>query len=564
MVIRLVALSLVTACSLSTVHYAGPNGDDDAGTGDDVVDVSHSGSRLQVIRDAFPDGTTAPVAIYDSMLGVTCTAAAWSDGASYCTASTGFIEYSDASCSAPVILPAFDWTPGTPLFATTSAGTATNHLYRGGTAVSLAQIYDNSTGTCTPAGAGGTYYSIAGEITPSDLVAVTVSHDATGAMSYVYTRGADGLQTVDTSELHDNTLDSDCILGAQSARLQTTYCLPLPVDITSQFDDASCTKPLAAAGGSEQPAYVMTFPAAGECFEIDRVYPVATTVTRTQVFIRPAFDTACTATTIPSAPYYSVETAPQPLPALVHQPASQSGRRIENALRKVGSQTLVDADFYDTTLQTYCSPAPQPDGSIACLPEGLSVTTYFTDAACTASILVAVRPAIQFDCGFTLPRYASETIGTSTQIRPIAGDRQRPVLPRRRPPAAVDVRDRLGRDRSGGSVASPCGSSVSLILREAKCLGDERHSTGSSRPRSISRPNRAGSHASNVIGSASPRLSCRSSRCSSRSAICRCRSCRSGWRRRTRRSPASSIAWSRQSSSRASRAPMTAGCGGSG
>jgi hypothetical protein len=226
-----------------------------------------------------------------------------------------------------------------------------------------------------------------------------------------YLRGADGSQIAYQAILHDNELDADCLTTLKAGGVTTGYCVPTGAVIAQEYANSTCTQPMIAATGAA-PAFLTSIPSQFDCDAISQVFTVGAATMLSTEYTSVTF--GCSSA--PSSESFYLGEQQIMLQPLAHHPVKQPGRRIENAVRTVGIQVFLDFDFFDTTLGTWCAPSEVGSG-VTCVPEGRAVESYFTDAACSNSILVVDLTQQERCQGGQLP-YAVDTRG-SLAIRPV-------------------------------------------------------------------------------------------------------------------------------------------------
>lgn len=362
--------------------------------------------RLTATTLQTPDGLSVAVGMYDAELDTECsfveTATDW-----VCLPLDAYLAYRDASCTERVAVQFDCATPATYVAAYAYVDdTLTNiEVFRLAELIATeGSVYQRDTnGACVVVGGGtaGPIYALGDAIDTSQLIHGTLERTTTGGrLDHV------GIVTSDGDRMpwaaHDRVLDSVC---APFPTVDGLGCAPVDASTTSRlFSDGACSMHLAATQRTLPPRFAYAYGFTG-CIATDYEFFEITgpETTPAQVY---SGNGACTLGTVdPMSHYYpATRITLQPLASRV--PAGST--RLRAIEYDGGGAVLASQSLHDTLLDVACAPANTVDGQQRCLPNGLIVSTLFTDSACTAPIQLG-REQIN-NCVLGDMRYGRDTV----------------------------------------------------------------------------------------------------------------------------------------------------------
>lgn len=419
--VRALVVVLVAACSGGNVTIIDGAGiDGSGGSGVDPNEGARSGSRLKLTWVNFTDGTRQWNSFYDAERKEGCYPyPAWIDGKVYCTPdSNGSVVYTDASCTQKIGQvyndPSCATPPPTYLLEWRNGYCVSTpaHLYLRGAKVSVTNYYTrNYDGTCAGpyTDAQENYYQLGAEVAPGSLVEVTTAAPtAAGRLGEVFWQSADGMAV--PTRLHDSTLNTDCYPQTFSDAAQTGVCIPSNAWYSGDFHDSGCAQPVVGLDHTcAAPTYAEYWPTNACSLDPPHVAQISGATASSPLFYWSG--TTCTAETASTSfTYYGIGADVSAAPVTRVADAVASHRIQLVHYTTTDGLRYRDYSLYDSQKGAECYPTSLPDGTIACLPYGGYISTYYRDTGCTQPIdLVEVYGAT--NCATpTPPAYARKYI----------------------------------------------------------------------------------------------------------------------------------------------------------
>jgi hypothetical protein len=383
--------------------------------GDDARPPVRSGTRLELFRHVYEDGTQQIAGgWYDAEREESCTAAAWSGDELRCTpAHDAFPRaawYPTADCSGPAVY------LGDARYASVGTRPAIERLHRT-TSVSLPEFSTSIRGGCAGPynGADVRFYELAAEVPRAELVALveTVERAGSERIGLRVVESADGMRL--PRSFVDADLDVDCAPRLDSdGRLRCA-----PPAAPALYLDPACTAPvLGGAPATPPPPFVSfgdgcTFAVhalgadagvASDLFQLSGGTCVVASVALGQVFrLEPR----------PALALVELDRSAGPASATRLQPftvsvGTASGSGGSGAGGGAGSAAgLPSAELLDRDLGVDCRPIVTPGGGLRCLPSDLAdVVSGFDDDQCQAITGVAVAAPAATGCPSAPPAFA--------------------------------------------------------------------------------------------------------------------------------------------------------------
>ena len=359
-----------------------------------------SGTRLKLQWVEF-DGTRIPTArFYDAERDEQCTPTYMADGELHC-APQGIIVpsvrfYADPACSVEVV--SYGSSCETPRYVATFDTLPCRPFTRLrplGDSLGPALVYTRfSDGTCQgPTQSGGMMFPVSAEVDPAEFSKLHVEVlDGPGRARHNILHAVDGFRADSVADFYDAALDAHCVLQIDPA--SDYVCTPRAADISNRYHDAACTQPKAASyiGCTDERFAIRPSNCGWELFR-------ATPLPAEPIYMG---DTNACLQIMPEAPSYYGITEPLDMMKVALVPRSGTGRITPVILAAPGASVVTPRFAYDRQLATLCDITP----SATCVPSRrASVNTYFTDAACTQPIELAVDDTLQ--CGKPLPTFAA-------------------------------------------------------------------------------------------------------------------------------------------------------------
>lgn len=410
--------------------------------------AARGGARLKARFYKTDDGVTTFFGFWDTKRDEACRfTVAW-DGKVRCLPDNPpFIDerrafsgnsYSDALCSnrttethsvyckAPRYALSADMAPaGAPLTCLPKA------LYLRGAQLPLPVIYERMpSGTCvpmTPAAAGSPMpmrFAPPDQIVAADEFVEGIEVPASGAVVGASYQGSDGsLQpgcAIAGWPLHDTRLDAQCRLDwVDGGKLA---CQPSGLSMGDAFADSACTVPTLpdreGPGCRSTGRFSVRAPGCSSALMITRVGE------RVNKIWRRMAGTCVPAAIRPGEIYFEQGKDTQPYEAqemkLVAGPGSRLRPRTYQAV--AGGTRAFSGFFDDERFQEICQIVATPDGNLRCLPSAGFVAEVYTDAGCTAPLLVGRMPPPEPDTGRCKEqppvRWRAQTFVVRTQSKP--------------------------------------------------------------------------------------------------------------------------------------------------
>lgn len=386
--------------------------------GPDLNEGATSGTRLRLRYVDF--GTLRTISgVRDLQRSENCTPMQWTGDKAYCVPEAGGIVYSNAQCTQRLGQVYRDSTctvqkPPPPYFLEYEYASACNaapaHLYPRMSKVAATQYYyKQSDGSC--AGPINTtnsdYYNLGPEVATSELAATPLSAPATtGRLGQRFYESADGLRYPLSYRVHDALLGVDCYPEYLSAGATTGRCIPEDAAFAGDFRDAACTQPAVEITATcTKSKYAVKF---GDCpYDEETFYNLGAPLAPTVLYYDTGSSCSSFAPTMGST-YYGVGSAVT-LATLTREKGA--GTRLQPIYFSTAEGLKArDSALFDQQLMTECFPTTQPDGSIVCLPNAYSITTYYTEPTCTTAIkLMSVYRGAATCSPPPLPSYAYES-----------------------------------------------------------------------------------------------------------------------------------------------------------
>lgn len=400
---------VLLACACGSDDKSGPS------QGGEEVEQIHSGSRL-TLRWADFAGTKVLDSLVDSQRGEDCSPLVWADGKTYCTPKIeGEMVYRDAECKLPMgrysrPSPAGRCVdPPDPYFLITrelDRCTAERISLHHGTVNAADRFYRkvSDRGECVEEQRGtDLLYDLGPEISRSELVEITaVAKSGGGRLQFRYGETQDGARV--SLGTDDAMLEGTCtLLRSQSS--EALSCLP-DSEFSSFYSNSTCTDALTRTGALSVAPFTACKPAKYAAISdrscADNWTLHRTTDQRSDTLYR-NYGTCSAATPIPQGQAYFKAIDPVPAARLSRQPPPNANRITPVFYSDGVVRKHVDL-LHDSMLDVDCKATRLPDGTTRCLPNGLVVETFYSDAACT----VAIKAAELATCATAPAKYGVE------------------------------------------------------------------------------------------------------------------------------------------------------------
>lgn len=375
----------------------------DAEPGPTDDDGWRSGTRLRLMWNDYA-GAREYTGLYDTALDAACTPMSWTDGKRYCLPSVaGSIVFSEATCTQVMGL----WLAGSgtcprpppPYFqkiALTTCGTDVprSMLRRAGALLDpqpTSYYYVDADGNCASGNALASYdfYALGDDLTPADLVELTEEDVAMGRLVRRDHVGADGARM--PASIYDSTLETTCTVDA------TNRCAPV-VTTTGAYLDGACSQAL-AAGPSACPA-----PRYGararrpNCPDPGLDYfTVGTKTSNTTLYHYGYGTSASTCMSFDASAdydYFALDQQVSPV-TLARTVDDAPGDQV-HVVHVTDGMARLRGGMQDVTNNLPCAGSTS---TMRCTPSLPSVSTYYTDAACTVIKKVALVYSGNDTCG---------------------------------------------------------------------------------------------------------------------------------------------------------------------
>jgi hypothetical protein len=350
-----------------------------------------SGTRLKLAYYDF-SGVRTIAEVYDAAREEVCEVRAWSDGNQYCTpTSVESVVYADAACTTRVGLISND-----PCLAPkylveydhSSCDTPIHHLYGRGNEVSITQYWYRSAEGCT-----GPFptsqrlaFAVGTEVAATRLVRVTIGpYEGTDRLQQRFLTSSDGLRLLSTSH-YDSHLEIPCNLVSRAGDTQAR-CIPVRDAPISYFQDPGCSGAVAATQMQCPPPALVA--KADSCGGVSKYFRLGSPIAASALYVGTP-QTCRTSATSAGLRYFSVGQEVE-LAALRRIPKAE-GSRLHAIQLSAHGEEFSDGALYDRDQKTECKPVKLSDGKAYCLPFGATLSTYYTDANCSAPVdVVAVH-----------------------------------------------------------------------------------------------------------------------------------------------------------------------------
>ncbi|MCX5747892.1 MAG: hypothetical protein NT062_35960 [Proteobacteria bacterium] len=372
-----------------TVPIADSGPSPEGGPGPVADDGAQSGARLK-IQWLELEGTRTWNGFYDAALAITCHLRTWADGTTYCSPDGGAqVAYADASCGQAIgrVYRGTSCAPPTPAYVLQySDGCAYRpaKLYPTQTKIAVTSWYSKGAdGTCFGPYAPASYdfYALGAELPPSTLAPVTLGAPfGAGRLGQRDYTSADGMYLPGT--VHDAVAGLDCYPTYRYAGATTGTCVPTDAGYLDYFRDPTCTDAaLTVPEGCVAPDFAVRYDDYCPTTE-GRYFAVGAEVPSPSLYVDG--NGTCYPTT--AGTDHVFETGRELALAAIHRSHDNSNGRYALIHYDTDGVHLRDTVLYDQEQQSECFLYPLADGTTRCLPNANSVTTFFTDAACTTAI----------------------------------------------------------------------------------------------------------------------------------------------------------------------------------
>ncbi|MBL9017102.1 MAG: hypothetical protein JNL83_23145, partial [Myxococcales bacterium] len=406
----------LAACGDVTAKPDAPPVPPDAGP--DLNEGATSGARLRLRYVDF-GGLRTLAGVRDLQRDENCTPTQWFGGKAYCVPDAGNIVYSnaqctqrlgqvyrDAACSVQKPPPAYflDYE-----YASACNGAPARLFPRMSKVAATQYYFKQSDGSCAGPITTTTsdYYSLGPEVPLTELAETPLSAPATtGRLGQRFYESADGLRYPLSYRVHDALLGIDCYPEYLSAGATTGRCIPEDAAYAGDFRDAACTLPAVEITATcTKSKFAVKF---GDCpYDEETFYNLGVQLSPTVLY----YDTGSACMSFPptqGATYYGVGSAVT-LATLTREKGD--GTRLQPIYFSTAEGLRArDSALFDQMLMSECFPTTQPDGSIVCMPNAYSVTTFYTESTCTTPIkLMSVYRGAASCSPPPLPSYAYES-----------------------------------------------------------------------------------------------------------------------------------------------------------
>lgn len=452
----------------------------DASTPDDSApdlnDGAKSGSRLK-LRYVDYGGLREVQGVRDTQRNEDCRPLRWTGGKAYCVPDAGGIVYANATCTQRLGQVYRDsacatQTPPPAYFVdytfTNACSAEPAQLFPRATKVAATQYYyKSSDGSCGGpiSSTASDFYAVGAEIAMTDLAETPISAPATtGRLGQRFYESADGLRYPLSYRVHDALLGVDCFPEYLSAGATMGRCIPEDAAFAGDFRDAACTQPAVSISATcTKSKFAVHYP---DCpYDEETYYPIGTQFTPTNLY----YDDGSSCTPYQPFPSDTHYTVGNPVTLATLMRIKGTGDRLKPIYFQTAEGLKArDSILFDDELQAECSTRTQPDGSTVCMPHSYSITTFYTDAVCTAPIdLMSVYRGAATCSPPPLPSYAyratkdAATCKTSYALHNVGASYTGP------------------RFRKSGATCSPDSSTTSLYYRISTSIPNSQLVSGS-------------------------------------------------------------------------------------
>jgi hypothetical protein len=391
------ALLILAACG--EVKNEEPKADANVEPPVDTNDGIKSGTRLKV-RWADFDGIKSFVSLFDSTRNEACSPRRFADGKTYCVPPAANVAFSDANCTMPIGVQSRSCNVAqTTYYVETDPLTCDNlpkKIYSRGAAISLSAYYSLS-----PQGCNRTVpllsdlYSLGAEIPLTELATLVEEPiSATpGRIQQRFFTSGDGARVF--SSTYDTQLEAEAYLSLDASR-GSARGVPMAVSDSGPglFGDAACSQSrIASRRGCPVPKYISRVGlGCNSGGTVPNIFKVGVQANPSSLFNRTG-GTCMMQDPDTTQNYYEVSSEMQTLGTFTRSPVAEGTGRFRKIYNSDQTSKVLDPSLFDTLRQTECAATTLKDGSIRCLPINIySMTTYFSDSACTTPVPVVVVP----------------------------------------------------------------------------------------------------------------------------------------------------------------------------
>ncbi len=339
--------------------------------------------------------------ILDSELGEGCRFSIEGDGSYTCYPSDfeTLVLFQDAACTSAIVGVTQGTTPKEFARARRLApgGCYLRQYYRrigmpSAVATGQSVFRQDTSGTCSSLTAPARDYFLAGSELPisSFVTASREADDDTARIASPVFVGSDGSRMCDfETGFLDSELDVSCAVG--SALDSELFCFPAARAPLQVFSNASCSEEQETIRVDRCEDVVPEYAVTTEAIECGAV---GTSIVRVgDVALEPAYEDdsgSCLADTSGDRYFPTSEAVANSEFAALTTRVEDSGERLSHVVTGDSEEFLSFAGlWYDATLDTRCTFASAIDGSFRCLPESISLATFYRDDICTESIALA-------------------------------------------------------------------------------------------------------------------------------------------------------------------------------
>lgn len=365
-----------------------------------TICTSSPGSRLSRQYYEPSEGARQELPAIDTLYNTECGYVAEPDGTYTCYPKSvveGELLYTDAACTNPVIgignnAEVADFHRLREIAGACAEVTYTHRKV--GQRQDVAQLYSFAGCMAAAAAPNTSYYSVGAAIERGGFVSATrgpirpLSRLSTQAFT-----GDDGSISCNHFRAYDSTLGIDCTSGFAADTM--VRCLPTVAESLLVYSEATCTQPEVEVSRSNvcnaTPTHIISAKDPLECGNQARHYkPVTQTVlpawyrlaAACEESTDPQYVVAVVEEEVPAADFAALEAVTETGPGRLH-------RIIVNHGEEFGAFTKI---WHDDKIGQQCTFLRATDGALRCLPAGMTRVSgrYFTDAACTDGIALAV------------------------------------------------------------------------------------------------------------------------------------------------------------------------------
>jgi hypothetical protein len=386
-----------------------------AACGDNDAEVAYrDGSRLVSQWLIADDGTRVPGdTIHDTMRDQDCYLQTWGDGMTRCTSAQGFVVFSDAACTQPVVIDA-QVTAGAIATKYDPGGCGVTTAYEIGAMTTGTTWYFSTLTSCRgPYTSSDPIYSLGAQLDSGVFAKVDAIGPDTGSrLGSRSWASADGMRR--PGSVYDNTLATACQPG-------DTECTPSTTSDV-RYLDAACKQRVVTTYDNPCSQDAVYFDESdASCPDRQHYYRLGKAVAPAQIYNIDSTTKACTADTLdPTMHFWLV--GDELSPAAMTR-ASSLGRRLQALYDRGDGVAVRTGRFFDSTVQSECYFQTATDGVTRCLPNGPGWAEGFSDAACTrpAMVTFVVQPKKGCGAAAPAPAFATGYTGSGTVVRVVTG-----------------------------------------------------------------------------------------------------------------------------------------------